>query len=254
MNDLSGKVILVTGASGGIGAETVRLLGEQGASVIAQYSSNSAGVDAATEEIPDERRHILQANFAEAGSPDRLWSEAVEWQGHVDALVSNAAVMPSAGLDAGDEAWLDSWEQALNINVVQASSLMRHAARHFAARGSGSLITMSSWAAQRGSGNRELIAYAASKAAITAATKTIARAYALDGVLAYCIAPGPVATDMTRRSQDMQGGEDAVLAGLAMKELIPPREIAELVAFLCQGNARHLSGATLDVNGATYIR
>jgi 3-oxoacyl-[acyl-carrier protein] reductase len=73
-------------------------------------------------------------------------------------------------------------------------------------------------------------------------------------VLAYCIAPGPVATDMTRRAQEVQGGEDVVLAGLAMKELIPPTEIAELIAFLCQGRARHLSGATLDVNGATYIR
>ena len=122
------------------------------------------------------------------------------------------------------------------------------------ANGGGVLITMSSWAANRGSGNPKLAAYAASKAALGAVTKTMARAHARDGVLGYCIAPGTVRTDMSVRSARNQGGEDAVTASLTMGEWVPPREVADLVAFLASGTRRHLSGATLDINGASYIR
>lgn len=113
---------------------------------------------------------------------------------------------------------------------------------------------MSSWAAQRGSGNPKLAAYAASKASLAAVTKTMARAHAREGVLAYCIAPGPVYTDMTVRSAENQGGLEAVAAALVMGEMVPPAEVAELVTVLATGTHRHLSGATLDVTGASYIR
>ena len=82
----------------------------------------------------------------------------------------------------------------------------------------------------------------------------MARAYAREGVLGYCISPGAVHTDMTIESAKNQGGEEAVAAALTMGEMVPPGEIAELVAMLATGAHRHLSGATLDVNGASYIR
>ena len=116
------------------------------------------------------------------------------------------------------------------------------------------MCSMQSWAAPRGSGNPKLAAYSASKAAVAAVTKTMARAYARDGVLGYCIAPGAVHTDMTARSARTQGGEEAVAAALNMGEFIPPGEVADLVTFLATGTRRHLSGATLDINGASYIR
>ena len=125
---------------------------------------------------------------------------------------------------------------------------------HYLEAGGGIIVTLSSWAAQRGSDNPKLMAYAASKAATAAATKTIARSYAKDNVLAYCIAPGPVDTEMTRRSALNQGGIDNVLASLSMGQIVPPEEIAGIVCFLASGVARHMTGATLDVNGATYIR
>ena len=85
-------------------------------------------------------------------------------------------------------------------------------------------------------------------------TKTIARGYAKENVLAYIVAPGVVRTRLSEQFAATQGGEQAVTAGLAMGEWVPPEDVAALVAFLATGTCRHLSGATLDVNGATYVR
>jgi len=87
-----------------------------------------------------------------------------------------------------------------------------------------------------------------------ASTKTIARAYAKENILAYIVAPGVVRTRLSENFAATQGGEAAVTANLAMGEWVPPGDIAELVAFLATGRCRHLSGATLDVNGASYVR
>ncbi len=87
-----------------------------------------------------------------------------------------------------------------------------------------------------------------------AATKTSARTYARDNSLAYIIAPGVVRTQMSVDAAEAAGGEAAVSAALAMGEWVPPTDLASLTNFLCAGTCRHLSGATLDVNGASYIR
>jgi NAD(P)-dependent dehydrogenase (short-subunit alcohol dehydrogenase family) len=99
-----------------------------------------------------------------------------------------------------------------------------------------------------------MIAYAASKAAVLNATKTVARHYAQDNILAYNIAPGVVRTQMSEQFAQAAGGEKAVTEALAMKEWVPPSDLAELVVFLSTGKCRHLTGATLDVNGASYLR
>jgi NAD(P)-dependent dehydrogenase (short-subunit alcohol dehydrogenase family) len=98
------------------------------------------------------------------------------------------------------------------------------------------------------------MAYAASKAAIKAATQTIARGYAKENILAYVVAPGVVHTQMSETFAATQGGVQNVNAGLAMGEWVPPSDIADLVTFLASGRCRHLTGATLDVNGASYVR
>ena len=84
--------------------------------------------------------------------------------------------------------------------------------------------------------------------------QTIAHNHAKDGILVYILAPGIVHTPMSEISAVARGGIDAVNAALAMGEMVPPEEVAELIAFLAAGRVRHLSGATIDVNGATYLR
>ena len=246
--------MLVTGASKGIGAEIAAALGRAGAFVIAAYHSDHAGAERATAEIPAARRHLVSLDLAEPGAGRELWDRAMAWRGEVDVLVSNAAVMLNSPLDASDEVWDEVWRRTLAVNVFEPANLMRAAARHFARRGGGTIIVLSSWAAQRGASDPNLLAYSSSKAAVKSFAQTLARAHAADGLLVYVIAPGIVRTRMSEISAAQRGGEEAVTATLAMGEWVPPREIGELTAFLASGTVRHLSGATLDINGASYIR
>ena len=255
MFDLTGKVVLVTGASKGIGAAIVGALGRQGASVIAHYGRDRKGAVAATKGIDKARLKLISADLGKPGAADRLWKQALAWRGRIDVLVNNAAIMPFAGgFDDPQAVWEKTWNETMQVNVRAPADLMRGAVRHFRKSGGGILITISSWNAQRGSTNPVTIAYAATKAAVMAATKTVARAYARDNILAYIVAPGVVRTRLSETFAATQGGEDAVTATLQMGEWVPPDDIAALVAFLASGSCRHLSGATLDVNGASYLR
>ncbi len=256
MTDLTGRTVLLTGASKGIGAATAARLGRAGANVIAHYGRDRAGAEAATDAIPAARRLLLSADFAVNDAVDALWRDAVAWRGRIDVLIGNAAIMHWHGGFAGEDDALHDrvWAETLQINVVAPARLMRHAVRHFRASGGGVIVTVSSWAAQRGTANPDAIAYAASKAAIKAAAQTIARGHARENILSYIVAPGVVDTGMSRDAAATQGGQAAVNAGLAMGEPIPPGEVAEVIAWLATGTARHLTGATIDVNGASYIR
>jgi NAD(P)-dependent dehydrogenase (short-subunit alcohol dehydrogenase family) len=252
--DLAGKVVLLTGASGGIGSVTGRALGAAGADVIAHYRSDRAGAEAAVAGIPQERRLLLQADLSAPGSSRALWRAALAWRGQIDVVVVNAAMLARTPFDGSDSDWDEGWAETMRVNVVEPASLAREAVRHYLERDGGTIITISSWAAQAGSALPQVPAYAASKAAIRNLTQTIARNYAKDGVLAYVVAPGIVRTPMSEISAEARGGIDKVHEALAMGEMVPPEEVAELVAFLASGRSRHLTGATLDMNGASYVR
>jgi NAD(P)-dependent dehydrogenase (short-subunit alcohol dehydrogenase family) len=142
----------------------------------------------------------------------------------------------------------------MRVNVLEPASLIREAVAHFREHGGGVVITLSSWAAQQGSAIATLPAYAASKAAVKAVTQTVARNYGKEGVLAYVVAPGIVRTRMSEISAVARGGIDKVNAILALGEMVPAEEVGDLIALLASGRCRHLSGATIDVNGATYVR
>lgn len=251
---MNGRVVLLTGASKGIGASTAAALGRAGASIVAHYGTDAEGAAAATLEIPDERKLLVQADLLDPEAPHRLWEAAIDWRGHVDVLVNNAAVMPATPLDAPEEEWRRGWDEALQVNVRAPADLVRAAVPHFVARGGGVVISISSWVAQRGPRDPALMAYAASKAAVKALTQAVARHHAPDGVLAYVVAPGVVGTELSRVAAERTGGLEALFAGLTLGDWVPPEEVAELVVFLAGGTVRHLAGATLDVNGATYVR
>jgi NAD(P)-dependent dehydrogenase (short-subunit alcohol dehydrogenase family) len=254
MEDLGGKTILLTGSSRGIGAATARELGAAGAQLVAHYGSHRDGAIEATAAVPDARKLLVQADLARPGAARGLWREAVAWRGRIDVLVVNAAIAPQTALEGSDEDWDAGWAETFRVNVLEPASLMREAVRHYVEVGGGTIISLSSWAAQRGSAIASLPAYAASKAAVQNLTQTIARNYAADGVLAFIVAPGIVRTRMSEISAVARGGVDAVNAALALGEMVPPEEVARVIAFLASGNCRHLTGSTLDVNGASYIR
>lgn len=252
--DLEGRIVLVTGASGGIGSVTATALGASGASVIAHYGTNHEGAEAAVSAVPEERCLLVQADLGTPGAARTLFAEALAWRGRIDVVVANAGILRETPFDGSDELWDTHWDETLRVNVLEPVSLMREAVRHFLAAGSGTIVAISSWAAERGSAIASLSAYAASKAVVRNVAQTIARNHAQDGILAYVVAPGIVHTPMAAISATSRGGIDALNAALAMGEMVPPEEVADLIVFLATGRARHLSGATIDVNGASYIR
>ena len=254
MHDLSDKTVLVTGSSKGIGAAIASRLGAAGARLVLHYGSDRDGAEQAACDIDDNRKTLIQGDFTQRQAADALWDEAERWAGDIDVLVNNAGVMLWGSFDAPLADWDRVWEDSFEINLMAPARLLRRAVAHFLERSGGTIVTVSSWSAQRGSTNSANIAYAATKAAIHAATQTVARAYAAQGILAYVVAPGVVNTRLSEQFAATQGGADKVAAGLAMGEWIPPSEVAELVAWLASGRCRHLCGATLDVNGASYVR
>jgi NAD(P)-dependent dehydrogenase (short-subunit alcohol dehydrogenase family) len=253
--ELAGRTVLVTGASKGIGAAIARAVGAAGATVIAHCRGDRAGAEEALAGVPAARRHVLTADQADPRAMDGLWRDALAIAPRIDVVVLNAAILHAGGgIEDPLEEWEEAWDRQWRINVAAPTRLMKHAVNHFVAAGGGVLVTMSSWTAQRGSGSARTIAYAATKAAVKAAAQTVARHYARAGVLSYIVAPGVVRTQMSVDAAAVAGGAEQVTAGLAMGEWVPPEELGELVAFLATGKARHLTGATLDVNGASYLR
>ena len=257
MQDLRNRTVLLTGASQGIGAVTAGILGARGATVIGHYRADAdcAGAEAALAGLPADRRFLVAGDYESDAEVDRLWENALACRGHIDTLVLNAAMMwPHGGIDDDEDAWQRAWQLHQQVNVLAPARLMRAAVRHYRERGGGVIVLLSSWVAQRGVTNPAMLPYAASKAAIKAVAQSLARAYATDGILVYTIAPGIVNTRMSTDFAELQGGKDKVTATLAMREWVPPEEVGELVAFLASGQVKHLSGATLDINGATYVR
>ena len=251
---MNGKTVLVTGASRGIGAAAAAALGAAGASVVAHYGSHRSGAEEALAAVPAARKSFVQADLAQPGAARALWQEVLALHPRVDVVVANAAIAPETPFEGSDEHWDAGWEATLRVNVLEPASLIREAIAHFRASGGGILITLSSWAGQQGSAIASLSAYAASKAAIKALTQTVARNFAKEGVLAYVVAPGIVRTRMSDISATSRGGIEKVNAILALGEMVPPEEVGALIAFLASGACRHLTGATLDVSGATYVR
>lgn len=253
MDELTRRTVLITGASGALGSRLAATFGRYGARVIGTYRTGREAAERAIAEIPPGQASLIRTEFGGGESARALWREASEFA-EIDTVVVNAAVIEPTPLDGDDTAeWDAGWERTLQVNVIAATTLMREAAAAFAARGSGSIIAISSWAGQQGSRIAELGAYAASKAAVRNFGQTLARAYARQGVRVYTIAPGVVDAGMGTAGLSA-GDVQAVADGLAMGRHVEAQEIAELAAFLATDRAPSLTGATLDLNGASYLR
>ena len=251
MLDLTDKTILITGGSRGIGAAIVRVVGGAGAHVVLHYGRQRAAATAVAAALGADRCHLVEGDLDQSGAGARVWREAMGWRGRIDVLVNNAAVALEADLE-NESAWADAWQRTLRINVVAVADLCREAILHFRTRGGGIIVNIASRAAFRGD-DPNMFHYAASKGAIVSLTKSIARGYARDGVIAYAVAPGWVLTDMARPAIVSRGME-ALTRDIPIGALAPPDEVANIVAFLASGLARHATGTTVDINGASYVR
>jgi len=246
------RVVLVTGAAGGIGAATARTLAAEGAGVIVHDLRREGRLAELAGELGDSA-HPLAGDLSDPAAADALWREALEWRGHVDVLVNNAGVYEAADADGDLAAWQASWERTLAICLVSPAALCRAAIATFREQpGGGIIVNLASRAAWRGE-DAEYWHYAAAKAGVVAMTKTIARQYGRQGVTAFAVAPGFVDTPFNAPAVADHGME-LFINDTALGEVAQPQDVANVIAFLASGKARHATGATVDVNSASYVR
>ena len=233
--------ILLTGSSRGIGAAAKAALETRGARVIGQATRSNS-----VEPVP--------ADFADPGAPHALWDAALARAGGtIDVLVNNAGQFVASPLASSDIEWLDAWEDTMRINLTAAAQLSRFAVRHWLERGvAGRIVHVASRAGHRGD-SPEHWHYAASKGGMLAMHKTIARQYAKDGILSFAITPGFTDTAMAGDYLASRGGP-GLLADIPLGRVASPEEIARLVEFCALDAPPSLTGATLDANGASYVR
>lgn len=256
MSDLSGKTILVTGGSRGIGAAMVKSLTNAGAHVLLHYAKNREKAEAVASKVERAgkgRASLLGADLANPKAAGALWAAAEKAAPRIDTLVNNAGIANAISIEASLEDWHKTWGLVLQVNLQAAADLARSAIHHFRQHGGGRIVNVASRAAHRG----ETAAgwpYAASKAGLIALTKTIARQYAKENVLAFSIAPGFTDTDMAYEGGVTEADIQRIVAEIPLGTMASPQEVGALTAFLCSDQVRHLTGATFDINGASYVR
>lgn len=248
---LSGQTILVTGGSRGIGAAIVERLAFEGAWPIIHYGRDKAAAEDVLARIGD-RGHVVQADLSTSEGPFALWDEAARTAGRIHALVNNAGIRTNISVDAKADDWKRVWQEEFQVNLFAAADLSKEAILHFQKWGGGRIINMASRAGHRGY-MADAMPYGATKAALINLTKSIARGFGADGVTAVAIAPGLVRTDMTEEYIRARG-ESASVAAVPIGEMTTSVGVAELVAFALRPSQTSLNGATLDVNGGSYMR
>ena len=229
--------ILVTGTSRGIGAAIVKAFA--GHNVVGHSTRGG--------------ENEIAADFDEPGVATRVWAEALErLGGRIDVLVNNAGLFEAAPIENGDAEWLAGWEKTLRINLTASAELSRLAVLHFRAAGGGRIVNVASRAAYRGDSPQHWH-YAAAKAGMVGMTKTIARGFARDGVLAFAVTPGFTMTGMAEEYLASRGGEQ-LLQDIPLGRVAETEEVAETVRWLALDAPPSATGAVIDVNGASFVR
>ncbi len=242
--ELKGKVALVTGASKGIGAEIVKAMAAEGASVAVNYSSDSSGADRIVKAIKEKGGNAIaiQANVASVADARRLVSETVAEFGRLDILVNNAAAYDMAAIEDITE---EEFHRHFNINVLGPIILIQEALKHFS-EGS-SVLNISSTIVLSPEANTTL--YSASKAALNDISETLAKELGPRQIRVNTISPGVTHTD---GHPVYDWGDEIVqpiIAKTPLGRLGSPEDIAPAAVFLASDAGAWITGANLQVSG-----
>ena len=232
--------ILITGASRGIGGAAYDLLKACGHTVIGHSTRGSDSLVAGDLSDPEAAR--------------KIWESALDrFDGRIDVLVNNAGIYEAVADNAPDPDWHAAWARTLAINLQAPADFCRLAVSHFLDRGGeGRIVNVASRAAFRGDSPQHWH-YAASKAAIVGMTRTIARGYAAQGVLAFAVAPGFTVSEMTDEYLQGRGGA-AIVADIPLGRVASTSEIAEVIRWLAIDAPASATGSVIDANGASSVR
>ena len=248
------QVILITGASRGIGAATAVKFAEAGAyGVVINYQRNRAAAEvvAGRVESAGSRSLVVQADVASLEQSKSLVEQTIDKFGRLDVLVANAGVWPVEERMIGDLNE-SQWEETIRINVHGVFYVCREAARIFIKQRSGNIVNVSSTAGQRGEAGHS--DYAASKGAVISFTKSLASELGRFNVRVNCVAPGWVDTDMAasalREDKELL---QRITDGIPLGRVASAEDLAGPIIFLASDLARHLTGEILNVNGGSVL-
>jgi len=249
--DLSGKTALITGASRGIGRETAIRFGLAGARVAVNYSRSEADALEVVREIGDDRAFAIAADLADPVATERMVDATVDRFGRIDILVNNAATFEMNPFDGADyDAWQRGWRRTFDVNVFGAANAAFLAMRSMRANSGGKVINVASRAAFRG--ETEFADYGASKAAIVNLTRSIARGCAKDNIVASCVAPGFILTEMARA--ELEAHHDEIVGQIPLRRVGTVGDVAAVILFLASPMADYLNGVTIDINGGSWFQ
>jgi len=252
MQEFTGKSVLVTGASRGIGRAVALAFARQGARVALNYRRDETAAADALAALPGDGHCTLRGDVADPDGARQTVDGAVEALGGLDIVVNNAGIFehhPPA--TTGYAEWQDAWDRTLATNLTGPANVCWCAARHMIGAGGGHIVNVSSRGAFRGEPDSP--AYGASKAGLNTLSQSLAVALAPHGIFVGVVAPGFVETDMAARLLDGETG-DAIRAQSPLGRVAKPEEVAAAVLFLASDAAAFATGTIIDVNGASYLR
>jgi meso-butanediol dehydrogenase/(S,S)-butanediol dehydrogenase/diacetyl reductase len=246
----TGKTVLVTGSTTGIGEACAHIFAQSGAQVMVSGRHEQRG-RAVVEQIQAAggSAQFTAVDLRAAGACERLVGDTVERLGGLDVLVNNAGILYTANaLDTSNEQWLDT--MAVNVNAL--FYLSRAAVGHMKAAGKGAIVNVASEWGLNGEANH--VAYCASKGAVIQITRCMALDHARDNIRVNSVCPGEIHTRMVddilaKRGGDLADNLRELAAGIPMRRLAHPAEVARCVHFLASDLASYVTGTNLSVDG-----
>lgn len=237
--DLNEKVVLITGALGGIGRETVKTFLREGANVIATDYENT---DSITDEISNQNIMTIDCNIVDENDLDKLIKIAIEKFRKIDVLIHCAGIYETT---SEDDLTLTSWNRMLEINLTGTFLITNKVFKEMKKYQQGKIITLASNAGQTG-GDLAGLHYSASKGGVIAYTKRLAKSAAKHNVYVNSIAPGPIESEMIKDA-------DFNPNHFPLGRIGNPSDVAETALFLSSQSSNFITGQIIGVNGGLVI-
>lgn len=248
MSKLAGNTTIITGGSRGIGAAIVRKFIEEGANVAFTYRSSAEQANAIVAEFPNDQDRILavQSDASNYEQAEALIQQVIEKFGTVNTLINNAGITKDTLMLRMGE---DHWDQVMEVNLKSVFNCTKHVIKPMMRNKAGSIINMSSVVGVFG--NAGQANYAASKAGVIGFTKSIAKEIGSRNIRCNAIAPGFIATEMTKELDDKT--KEAYTSNIPLKRFGSTDDVAQLCLFLASDDSTYISGQVISVCGGMNI-
>ena len=244
MSYLQNKNIIITGASGGIGNSIVRKLDEQGANIVAT-GTRIEKLQELKNDLPNIK--ILNFDISQNDKIEEFIENATkELDGSLDCVINNAGITQD---NLAIRMSLEEWKKVIDINLTSTFLISKFAIKKMLKNKSGKIVNITSVVGH--TGNLGQANYTASKAGLTAMSKSLAIEYAKKNININCISPGFIKTKMTDKLDEKF--KDAIINKIPSARLGEPEDIANAVVFLCSNQSNYINGETLHINGGLYM-